>query len=243
MASSVDGTLQRADRSHYYSSLMNTHLFPCWSGQREHPRPGEDRIFPGNNIGYFGPLRVFATMGNTAALGRPSCWGSSIGLEADGKIKGRPSLPPRTTPEATPRPTVLLMSYKMQNQLLYPGARSVTSGDFVSPVITQTFVKGCTWTSCFTSRQQPLYPPCFRTRKKDYENVLNVAPMRRVCLRPRKIELVTESIPETSSPHSVCGFGFDEVLALDWKTSSGIWSRPQLKDILEADKKRLPVLR
>ena len=62
---------------------------------REILRPGHVELFPGNNVGYFGPyaeqLRFGAELGHTwsgCAAGA-----TSLGIEADGTIKGCPSLP------------------------------------------------------------------------------------------------------------------------------------------------------
>jgi radical SAM protein with 4Fe4S-binding SPASM domain len=69
------------------------------------------RIWPGNNIGYFGPyetlLRGTLPRGHMASCGAGR---STLGIEADGAIKGCPSLPtkeyvgrqhPRQLPQAT----------------------------------------------------------------------------------------------------------------------------------------------
>lgn len=53
------------------------------------------RLFPGNNIGYFGPYEHLLRAGGDRGAHWTGCaaglW--TLGLEADGKIKGCPSLP------------------------------------------------------------------------------------------------------------------------------------------------------
>ncbi|MEX1367950.1 MAG: radical SAM protein [Nannocystaceae bacterium] len=58
-------------------------------------QPGGVQLFTGNNVGYFGPyaerLRYGGTRGHSWAGCGAGKW--SLGLEADGKVKGCPSLP------------------------------------------------------------------------------------------------------------------------------------------------------
>jgi radical SAM protein with 4Fe4S-binding SPASM domain len=72
------------------------HLFPLLAAiKRDRLDPNGIAFFPGNNVGYFGPLAETLRYG----AGRGHVWGgcgagiSSLGIEADGSIKGCPSLP------------------------------------------------------------------------------------------------------------------------------------------------------
>ena len=72
------------------------YLFPLLAAiKRERLDPNGIAFFPGNNVGYFGPLAETLRYGTE----RGHVWGgcgagiSSLGIEADGSIKGCPSLP------------------------------------------------------------------------------------------------------------------------------------------------------
>jgi radical SAM protein with 4Fe4S-binding SPASM domain len=72
------------------------HLFPLLTAiKRDKLDPAGIAFFPGNNVGYFGPLAETLRYGAE----RGHAWGgcgagiSSLGIEADGSIKGCPSLP------------------------------------------------------------------------------------------------------------------------------------------------------
>jgi radical SAM protein with 4Fe4S-binding SPASM domain len=72
------------------------YLFPLLAAiKRDKLDPNGIALFPGNNIGYFGPLAETLRYGSD----RGHTWGgcgagvSSIGIEADGSLKGCPSLP------------------------------------------------------------------------------------------------------------------------------------------------------
>lgn len=72
------------------------YLFPLLAAiKRERLDPNGIAFFPGNNVGYFGPLAETLRYGAE----RGYIWGgcgagiSSLGIEADGSIKGCPSLP------------------------------------------------------------------------------------------------------------------------------------------------------
>ena len=57
--------------------------------------PGGVQLFPGNNIGYFGPYEHLLRYGGHLGAHWTGCsagqW--TLGMEADGKVKGCPSLP------------------------------------------------------------------------------------------------------------------------------------------------------
>jgi radical SAM protein with 4Fe4S-binding SPASM domain len=72
------------------------YLFPLLAAiKRDKLDPNGIAFFPGNNVGYFGPLAETLRYGAE----RGHAWGgcgagvSSLGIEADGSIKGCPSLP------------------------------------------------------------------------------------------------------------------------------------------------------
>ncbi|ADZ70537.1 radical SAM/SPASM domain-containing protein [Polymorphum gilvum] len=63
--------------------------------KKEILEPGGVQLFPGNNIGYFGPFEAELRYGGDAGHTWMGCGAgrAALGLEADGKLKGCPSLP------------------------------------------------------------------------------------------------------------------------------------------------------
>lgn len=72
------------------------HLFPLLAAiKRERLDPKGIAFFPANNVGYFGPLAETLRYGAERGYAWGGCQAgvSSLGIEADGRIKGCPSLP------------------------------------------------------------------------------------------------------------------------------------------------------
>jgi radical SAM protein with 4Fe4S-binding SPASM domain len=72
------------------------YLFPLLAEiKRERLDPNGIAFFPGNNVGYFGPLAETLRYGADRGHAWSGCGAgiSSLGIEADGSVKGCPSLP------------------------------------------------------------------------------------------------------------------------------------------------------
>jgi radical SAM protein with 4Fe4S-binding SPASM domain len=72
------------------------HLFPLLAAiKRERLDPNGIAFFPGNNVGYFGPLAEALRYGAERGHAWSGCAAgeATLGIEADGSIKGCPSLP------------------------------------------------------------------------------------------------------------------------------------------------------
>jgi radical SAM protein with 4Fe4S-binding SPASM domain len=72
------------------------YLFPLLADiKRERLDPNGIAFFPGNNVGYFGPLAETLRYGGSDGHIWDGCGAgvASLGIEADGRIKGCPSLP------------------------------------------------------------------------------------------------------------------------------------------------------
>ncbi|ACL57904.1 radical SAM/SPASM domain-containing protein [Methylobacterium nodulans] len=72
------------------------HLFPLLAAiKRERLDPAGIAFFPANNIGYFGPLAETLRYGAEGGHAWAGCDAgvASLGIEADGRLKGCPSLP------------------------------------------------------------------------------------------------------------------------------------------------------
>jgi radical SAM protein with 4Fe4S-binding SPASM domain len=107
-------------------------------------------IWPGNNVGYFGPyehaLRGHVPIGHMASC---SAGKSVLGLEADGSIKGCPSLPTEAWTGGNIREHTLEEIWERSAQLRYTRDRTVDDlwGFCRGCYYAETCMAGCTWTS------------------------------------------------------------------------------------------------
>jgi radical SAM protein with 4Fe4S-binding SPASM domain len=113
-------------------------------------READVLLWPGNNVGYFGPLET--TLRGTLPRGhRPSCgagrWG--VGIEADGTIKGCPSLSTRTWAGGNIRDAKLRDIWERAAPLRYTRDRTVDDlwGFCRTCYYADTCRGGCTWTA------------------------------------------------------------------------------------------------
>lgn len=127
-------------------------LFPLldWI-KRETLDPGGVQLVPGNNIGYFGPYEHELRYGGKAGHVWSGCSAgrASLGIEADGKIKGCPSLPSAdyTGGNVLDRPIRQIWSDSAEVRSL--GDRTVTDlwGFCATCEHAARCKGGCTWTS------------------------------------------------------------------------------------------------
>jgi len=227
-------------------------LFPLLTWIKENRLESEGiTLFPGNNIGYFGPFESLLRYNGQAG----SHWGGcpagawSIGLEADGKIKGCPSLPSGNYTGGntkTDRLADVLASAKPVTFIRERTERDLWG--FCQTCYYADICKaGCTWTAQVFLGRPGNNPYCIH-RALQHEKQGKRERFSRVSHAPGlpfdqgRFELLLEDMPLTEDAPTVCGFTFDEVLALDWRSSSGIWDEKQLQKIIEKDKPRLPIL-
>jgi radical SAM protein with 4Fe4S-binding SPASM domain len=134
--------------------------------------PGGVALYPGNNIGYFGPWERLLRYGGEEGAHWQSCSAGryTLGLEADGKIKGCPSLPSDAWTGGnfrTGRLADVLRDAPELNQLqkrtredLWGYCRTCYYGDICKA--------GCTWTSYVTFGKAGNNPYCIH-RATDLE--------------------------------------------------------------------------
>jgi radical SAM protein with 4Fe4S-binding SPASM domain len=108
------------------------------------------RIWPGNNIGYFGPYE--STLKGTLPRGHMASCGagrSTLGIEADGAIKGCPSLPTEAWTGGNIRDNTLREIWERSAPLRYTRDRTVEDlwGFCRTCYYAEECVAGCTWTS------------------------------------------------------------------------------------------------
>jgi radical SAM protein with 4Fe4S-binding SPASM domain len=108
------------------------------------------RIWPGNNVGYFGPyesvLKGGMPRGHMASCGAGR---STLGIEADGAIKGCPSLPTEAWTGGNIRDHSLREIWERAEPLRYTRDRTVDDlwGFCRTCYYAAECLAGCTWTS------------------------------------------------------------------------------------------------
>jgi radical SAM protein with 4Fe4S-binding SPASM domain len=125
-------------------------LFPLLSSLAARSQQLQVRLLPGNNVGYFGPheasLRGYNFDGHAG-----SCMAGqlTLGIEADGTIKGCPSLSTATWGGGNLRDASLRDIWERAAPLRYTRDRSVDDlwGYCRSCYYADTCRAGCTWTS------------------------------------------------------------------------------------------------
>jgi radical SAM protein with 4Fe4S-binding SPASM domain len=125
-------------------------LFPVLAQLRERCDALGVRFLPGNNVGYFGPyestLRRHMPGGHAGSC---SAGQLTLGLEADGTIKGCPSLPTQAWAGGNVREHLLRDIWERSTALRYTRDRTVDDlwGYCRSCYYADNCRAGCTWTS------------------------------------------------------------------------------------------------
>lgn len=161
-------------------------VFPIIAELAERAKILGVRIWPGNNIGYFGPyetlLKGTLPRGHMASCGAGR---STLGIEADGSIKGCPSLPSETWIGGNVRKTSLRDIFERAPALRYTRDRIVPRdlwGFCQSCYYAQICRAGCTWTSFVLFGKPGNNPYChhraleFRRRGKRERIALSKTP-------------------------------------------------------------------
>ncbi|HYO94522.1 MAG TPA: radical SAM protein [Polyangiaceae bacterium] len=125
-------------------------LFPLLATLKQRADELNIRIWPGNNIGYFGPfetaLRGTMPRGHMASCGAGR---STLGIEADGAIKGCPSLPTLAWTGGNIRDDSLKAIWERAAPLRYTRDRTVDDlwGFCRTCYYADECRAGCTWTA------------------------------------------------------------------------------------------------
>jgi radical SAM protein with 4Fe4S-binding SPASM domain len=125
-------------------------LFPLLRSLAERCKALKVRLLPGNNVGYFGPhesaLRGYNASGHASSC---SAGQFTLGIEADGTIKGCPSLPTAAWAGGNLRDATLLDIWQRATPLRYTRDRTVDDlwGFCRSCYYADVCRAGCTWTS------------------------------------------------------------------------------------------------
>jgi radical SAM protein with 4Fe4S-binding SPASM domain len=228
-----------------------TALFPLLAYvKQQRLDPAGIRLFPGNNLGYFGPYEAaLRHLGDQGAH-----WGGcpagkySLGLEADGKIKGCPSLPSNTYSGGTTREVSVAVAVERASELSY--VKSRTRADLWGHCRTCYYADvckaGCTWTSQVFMGRPGNNPYCIHRaleleRQGLQERFEQIAEAPGIPFDQGRFVLREEPLgPPTAT---LSGHSLESITQLDWR-SGGLWSDAELEQLLAPTRKkqRLPVL-
>jgi radical SAM protein with 4Fe4S-binding SPASM domain len=183
-------------------------LFPMLAALQERAAALGVRLWPGNNVGYFGPyesvLRGGMPRGHTASCGA-GC--STLGIEADGSIKGCPSLPTDAWTGGNIRDASLKDIWERSGPLRYIRDRTVEDlwGYCRTCYYADTCRAGCTWTGFVFFRRAGNNPYCHHralemqaTGKR--ERLVQSTMAEGVPFDYSSFDIVVEDVPIAGSP-------------------------------------------
>ena len=229
-------------------------LFPLlvWIKQTK-LEPNGVQLFPGNNIGYFGPYEHLLRYGGDRGAHWSGCsaglW--TLGLEADGKIKGCPSLPSTSYTGGNIRDAAIAEVVKNSKELRY--LRERTREDlwgYCKECYYGDICKGgCSWTShCLLGR--PGNNPYCIHRALQFEaqglreSVIKVEAAPGDPFDNGRFEIVVEPMPalDETTP-TILGRELPDLLALA-TGSGGVWvdEKEGMKSTLKRDRNEHPVM-
>ena len=238
----------RADLLLQPFELLDLYPLLVWVNEERLKRSGVT-LFMGNNIGYFGPhegdLRFNGHRGAHWASCPAGKW--SIGLEADGKIKGCPSLPSGNYTGGMTREHRIADVVASSRPVTYVRERTVADlwGYCRSCYYAEVCKAGCTWTSQVLMGRPGNNPFCVHRAQQQQqrgiqERLVRVAEAPGLPFDQGRFSLVEE--PATPRPGTVCGFTREAMADLHFSAGS-IWSDADLARILTPDgRSRLPVV-
>jgi radical SAM protein with 4Fe4S-binding SPASM domain len=222
-------------------------LFPLLvQVKEERLEPRGVTLFPGNNIGYFGPwegaLRYHGKEGAHWAGCPAGEW--SIGLEADGKIKACPSLPSEGYTGGYTRETSIAVAVEHAREINFIKQRTGRDlwGYCGSCYYADICKAGCTWTSQVFMGRPGNNPYCIH-RALDHqkrgliERFVKVEEAPGLPFDQGRFELVVEPPAAGSFVRDLSGFTLEQAMRLDWR-SGGLWSDAEIEQILARDRPR-----
>jgi radical SAM protein with 4Fe4S-binding SPASM domain len=178
-------------------------LFPRLAALAERCKQNGVRLWPGNNIGYFGPyehvLRGTLPKGHLYSCGAGRV---TLGIEADGSIKGCPSLPTAAWTGGNIRDARLRDIWERAEPLRYTRDRTVDDlwGFCRTCYYADECRAGCTWTSFVLFGRAGNNPYCHHRalemqREGKRERVVPVAPAPGEPFDHGLFEIVVEDDP------------------------------------------------
>lgn len=201
--------------------------------------PGGVGLYPGNNVGYFGPWEKYLRFGGDSGAHWNGCGAGTytLGLEADGKIKGCPSLPSTAFTGGNIRDMKIADAVANSEQINHIGRRGVDDlwGYCKECYYADICKAGCTWTSYCLLGRSGNNPYCIH-RATEFEKmglretVVKVEAALGEPFDNGRFEIVVEPFPDDDVP-SISGFSMEDVLALNAQSLSA-WPREEIAKFL-----------
>jgi radical SAM protein with 4Fe4S-binding SPASM domain len=185
-------------------------LFPLLAQLKKRADELRLRIWPGNNIGYFGPyestLRGYHYSGHGGSCGAGR---ATLGIEANGAIKGCPSLPSEAWTGGNIRDASLEDIWQRSEPLRYVRDRTTRDlwGFCASCYYAAECMSGCTWTSFVTLGRAGNNPYCHHRalemdRAGKRERIVPVSAAPGEPFDHGIFAIVVEDAPKTADPPS-----------------------------------------
>lgn len=169
---------------------------------------------PGNNIGYFGPYEALLRGSGNEAMHWSGCFAgrSVLGIEADGTIKGCPSLPTNAYAGGNVRDTGIAEIWASASQLSFTrkNRRQEMWGFCGSCYYADVCEGGCTWTSHSLLGRPGNNPYChYRAselkKQGKRERVVRLLPAPGTSFDHGRFEIVLEPDPDAARALPVAG--------------------------------------
>jgi radical SAM protein with 4Fe4S-binding SPASM domain len=186
-------------------------LFPRLGAMKRRCDEASVRLWPGNNIGYFGPyeevLRGQMPLGHCYSCGAGL---STLGIEADGSVKGCPSLPSEAWVGGNLREHTLLDLWERALPLRYIRDRGTSDlwGFCQTCYYAEECRGGCTWTAFSLFSRTGNNPYCHHrvlelSRRGQRERVEREAPAPGKPFDVAKFRLILEPLGKMPSPSRI----------------------------------------
>ncbi len=185
-------------------------LFPLLAQLKKRADEAKLMIFRGNTLGYFGPyeslFKSWTTRGHGGSCGAGS---STIGIEADGTIKGCPSLGTKKWGGGNSRDASLVDIWTRAEPLRYNRTRTTAQlwGYCATCYYADTCRAGCTWMSDMLLGRPGNNPYCHhraiemnRTGRRERVRRIEAAPGQP--FDQGLFELIEEPIPDAGDGHA-----------------------------------------
>ncbi len=180
-------------------------VFPMLAGVARRAKEKKVRIWPGNNLGYFGPyeglLKGELPLGHMWSCGAGR---STLGVEANGAVKGCPSLPSSDYTGGNLRDHSLVDIWQKADELRFTRDRTVDNGLWGhcrTCYYADHCRSGCSWTSHVLFGRPGNNPYCHHRalellREGRRERVVKVEEAEGQPFDAGKFELVEEDFPQ-----------------------------------------------
>ncbi len=199
-------------------------------------------LAPSNNVGYFSPYERLLRWRSQELGGHWNGCGAGkwvLGLEADGKIKGCPSLPSAPYTGGNIRDEAIVDVVNNTHELTHLSERSTDDlwGYCKTCYYADTCLAGCTWTSHTFFGRSGNNPHCIHRALEFEKKGLRerIVPVERAKGDPfdfGRFEIVVEEIPEADEVPSIVDLALDRVQATSFD-DPGLWDEETIKERLK----------